>query len=336
MHIRRSAAPPRRGRLAAGATALTAALLAAVTAVVPAHAATGERSAEPSAAQPARGHTEPLCGPPKPHEFTCFGLRRTDLPARQDCAAPQTSPGFGPADLRSAYGLPADGGAGATIAVVDAFDNPNAEADLAVYRTQYGLPPCTTDNGCFTKTDQRGGTDWSRARLGDRDLLDLDMVSAVAPGPGFCWSRRTAPRSRTWGRPSTRRSRSARSTSPTPTAPTTPSSPRTRRSRRRTSTTTTRASPSSPPPATTGTASPIRQPHRTSPRSAAPRSARTRRPHAAGRSRSGTTTAPAPARAAPCTAQVAFSGTPAARDAPSPTSRRSPTRTRCRRVRLLR
>ncbi|GAB1340255.1 hypothetical protein ACE1SV_68450 [Streptomyces sp. E-15] len=185
MHIRRSAAPRRRGRLAGGAAALTAAVLAAVTAVTPAHAATGDRPpAQRSAAPSAPGHTEPLCGPPKPHEFTCFGLRRTDVPARQGLRGADDAPqGYGPVDLRGAYGLPANGGEGATIAVVDAFDNPNAEADLAVYRAQYGLPPCTTANGCFTKTDQRGGTDYPAADPGwaTEISLDLDMVSAVAP-----------------------------------------------------------------------------------------------------------------------------------------------------------
>ncbi|WP_307795323.1 Kelch repeat-containing protein [Actinacidiphila acididurans] len=91
--------------------------------------------------------------------------------------------GYGPADLQSAYGLPADGGAGQTVAIVDAYDDPNAEADLAVYRSQYGLPPCTTANGCFTKVDQRGGTNYPIADSGwaGEISLDLDMVSATAP-----------------------------------------------------------------------------------------------------------------------------------------------------------
>lgn len=106
-------------------------------------------------------HTTPLCGPPKPHEFTCFGLRRTDVTPRKGPWAAEDAPQrFGPADLRSAYGLPADGGAGKTIAIVDAFDNPDAEADLAVHRAQYGLPACTTANACFAKVVQRGGTDY--------------------------------------------------------------------------------------------------------------------------------------------------------------------------------
>ncbi|MDX3235003.1 kelch repeat-containing protein [Streptomyces sp. ME03-5709C] len=184
MSILPSRPPHRRRRLSLAAGLLSAAVLAVLgVAPAPALAAEGARTAAPSAsADPARGHVEPFCGAPEPHEFTCFGLRRTDVPARKAVAG-QDPEGFGPADLRGAYGLPADGGAGATIAVVDAFDNPNAEADLAVYRAQYGLPPCTTANGCFTKVDQRGGTrypDFDAGWAGEISL-DLDMVSAVAP-----------------------------------------------------------------------------------------------------------------------------------------------------------
>ncbi|MGY5032948.1 carboxypeptidase regulatory-like domain-containing protein [Streptomyces sp. 900116325] len=64
-----------------------------------------------------------------------------------------------------------------------AFDNPTAESDLAVYRSQYGLPECTTANGCFRKIDQRGGTDYPEpdATWAGETSLDLDMVSASAP-----------------------------------------------------------------------------------------------------------------------------------------------------------
>ena len=112
---------------------------------------------------------EPSCSAPKKNEYACFALRRTDLATAKRASEPA---GYGAADLRSAYGLPADGGAGRTVAVVDAFDDPNAEADLAVYRQQFGLPACTTANGCFRKVDQRGGTDYPppERRLGRRDL----------------------------------------------------------------------------------------------------------------------------------------------------------------------
>ncbi|MFF1870261.1 peptidase S8 [Kitasatospora herbaricolor] len=91
--------------------------------------------------------------------------------------------GYGPADLLDAYNLPANGGAGQTIAVIDAYDHPNAEADLAVYRAQFGLPACTTANGCFKKVDQNGGTRYPRKDAGwaGEISLDLAMVSAIAP-----------------------------------------------------------------------------------------------------------------------------------------------------------
>ncbi len=91
--------------------------------------------------------------------------------------------GYGPADLLDAYNLPANGGAGQTIAVIDAYDHPTAEADLAVYRAQFGLPACTTANGCFKKVDQNGGTHYPRKDAGwaGEISLDLAMVSAIAP-----------------------------------------------------------------------------------------------------------------------------------------------------------
>ncbi|MEU6850800.1 S53 family peptidase [Actinacidiphila alni] len=92
--------------------------------------------------------------------------------------------GFGPADLQSAYGLPSSGGSGATVAIVDAYDNPNAEADLATYRSTYGLPECSTANGCFSKVGQSGSSSSlpsPDAGWAEEISLDLDMVSAACP-----------------------------------------------------------------------------------------------------------------------------------------------------------
>jgi subtilase family serine protease len=91
-------------------------------------------------------------------------------------------PGLHPADLARAYALPT-GNAGRTVAIVDAYDDPAAESDLAVYRAAFGLPPCTSTNGCFRKVDQRGGTTFPRPDPGwsSEIALDLDMVSAVCP-----------------------------------------------------------------------------------------------------------------------------------------------------------
>jgi subtilase family serine protease len=91
--------------------------------------------------------------------------------------------GYGPNDLRSAYNITGNGTT--TIAIVDAYGYPNAESDLATYRAQYGLPACTTANGCFKKVNQNGvqgsypatDTGWSQ-----ESALDLDMASAMCSG----------------------------------------------------------------------------------------------------------------------------------------------------------
>ncbi|MEU1090793.1 carboxypeptidase regulatory-like domain-containing protein [Streptomyces sp. NPDC005892] len=135
--------------------------------------------------QTTKPSAEPVCDLPQPGTFGCLALRRTEPAARigqQALSAAETPDGYGPADLQSAYNLPTGGGEGRTIAVVVAFDNPTAESDLAVYRSQYGLPECTTANGCFRKIDQRGGTDYPEPdpEWAGEASLDLDMVSASA------------------------------------------------------------------------------------------------------------------------------------------------------------
>ncbi len=100
-------------------------------------------------------------------------------------AAPLAAPaGYGPADLQSAYGTTGVTGTGTpTIAIIDAYGYSNAESDLATYRAQYGLPACTTANGCFKKVDQRGGSKYPRMDTGwaQEQALDLDMASAMCP-----------------------------------------------------------------------------------------------------------------------------------------------------------
>lgn len=61
--------------------------------------------------------------------------------------------GLSPQQIQIAYGFHTISaqGKGQTIAIVDAFDNPRIEADLAVFNKQFGLPECTTKNGCFKK-----------------------------------------------------------------------------------------------------------------------------------------------------------------------------------------
>jgi N-acetylneuraminic acid mutarotase len=120
---------------------------------------------------------------PAPGEAVCFALvatSKTHSFAATTAGPPTTA--LGPAQIQAAYDLP-DTGQGQTVALVDAFGDSSAEADLATFRAQYGLPPCTTADGCFRKVDQTGGTDYPAddSGWGLETSLDLDAVSSVCP-----------------------------------------------------------------------------------------------------------------------------------------------------------
>jgi hypothetical protein len=182
------------------------ALLALVAGVVlPASAASASTAAPHAAPSPARtsiavpsipqGETiHDACPPPAPGHSEC--MAQTLVPAagsraavRPDDADPEGT-AYGPTDLQSAYNLidaSANRGSGETVGIVDAYDDPTAESDLAFYRSFYDLPACTTANGCFRKVNQNGYAgdypttdpvydDWSH-----EVSLDLDMVSAICP-----------------------------------------------------------------------------------------------------------------------------------------------------------
>jgi hypothetical protein len=125
--------------------------------------------------------------------YTCFAERRSDLGFRSkkqvQASALAVPSGYGPSSLQSAYKLPSSSaGSGQRVYVVDAYDDPSAESDLAAYRSQYGLPACTTANGCFKKLNQNGATSpLPAANTGwaGEISLDLDMVSAICPNCGI-------------------------------------------------------------------------------------------------------------------------------------------------------
>ncbi len=158
----------------------------AVPGVEPAHAAASEPAAAPPAALDYRRACAVAAGV---GWASCLALVRTNVTQRaQAAAAPAQAPtgfGYGPPDLQSAYDLPsATAGTGETVAVVDAFDDPSAESDLATYRSAWGLPACGT--GCFAKVNEDGQAGPLPAAAGTsgwatEESLDLDMVSAVCP-----------------------------------------------------------------------------------------------------------------------------------------------------------
>lgn len=169
-------------------------------AIVALAACSGQSSSLPSAGPlaPLSENVSASCGDFAPPGYSrCFALVRTDIGGTVGGAGSttvlsgrqrgtNTTPsGYGPSDLQSAYAFPSTtAGAGQTVAVVDAYNDPYAESDMNVYRSQFGLPACTTSNGCFKKVNQNGVQgSYPRGNIGwgQEISLDLDMVSAVCP-----------------------------------------------------------------------------------------------------------------------------------------------------------
>jgi len=179
--------------LAAGMLALTASAASATPA--PPHVSiAAEMSHSAHASQPAltsanSGASHACAAVIVVGHQSCFALKRSGLHPIAASASPDAIPagvGYGPSQLQSAYALTsasAADGAGRTIAVVDAFDDPTAAADLATYRSAAGLPAVPS----FEKLNQNGQTsplpaeapaddDWTL-----EESLDLDMASAICP-----------------------------------------------------------------------------------------------------------------------------------------------------------
>ncbi len=151
-----------------------------------AHSTPGRRAASPNTAAAGARNARRVCAAPKRGFAACMSLVRTNVPRHRGPFGPaQTPSGYGPADLQSAYALPSGiAGSGQTVAIVDAYDDPTAEADLQAYRAQYGLPTCTTANGCFEKVNQdgqQGSYPAPNSGWAEEESLDVDMVSAICP-----------------------------------------------------------------------------------------------------------------------------------------------------------
>jgi len=103
-------------------------------------------------------------------------------PAGSPSAPPTTA--FAPAQISHAYGfdLLSNHGAGQTIGIVDAYDDPNAEADLAVFNAQFNLSACTSANGCFRKIYGNGKVPATNSNWSMEIALDVEWAHAIAPG----------------------------------------------------------------------------------------------------------------------------------------------------------
>ena len=94
-------------------------------------------------------------------------------------SAEKAPSGVTPAEIKKIYDLPATGGKG-TIALIDAYDDPNMESDLAAFDKQYNLPACTTANGCFEKHKMASSTA-ANSGWAMETSLDVEWAHAIAP-----------------------------------------------------------------------------------------------------------------------------------------------------------
>ena len=177
--------------------ALVGALVLACSGMVLAQStASGDQTASGGQSYTLPANVERVCHrPADPEKASCHVLRRTDIGREAHPKATFSyEKGYTPSDLKSAYNIPA-GGSGKTIAIVDAYDNPNALQDLAKYRDQFRVPngptitkmnqngavleTLDTSTGNFTKTSNTTLYPNPSVGWGQEIALDLDMASAI-------------------------------------------------------------------------------------------------------------------------------------------------------------
>lgn len=132
----------------------------------------------------------PVCpGPAAPGTSRCHARVVTD--SHGNPLATLGPFGYRPGQFRIAYGLPSAASKVQTIAIVDAYNDPNVQSDLAVYSKQFALPPCTTANGCFKKVNQTGGSAYPPTNAGWalEISLDVEIVHGLCPNCKYCWSK---------------------------------------------------------------------------------------------------------------------------------------------------
>jgi hypothetical protein len=146
---------------------------------------------------PPPGVSESVCPAPSPGYAACFaevfnpGSQKSNVPPFTHTAKGPTGAatgasieGLSPANVQGVYGFPTSltAGSSETIAIVDAYNDPNAAADLATFSNQWGLPAC--GNGCFTQVNESGGPTLpaNNANWALEISLDIEWAHAIAPG----------------------------------------------------------------------------------------------------------------------------------------------------------
>ncbi|MGA2524426.1 MAG: S53 family peptidase [Candidatus Bathyarchaeia archaeon] len=84
------------------------------------------------------------------------------------------NPYYTPADIKNAYNLPSTGGTG-TIAIVDAYSDPNIASNLATFSSQWGLAAPNLE------IHQMSSLITSNSGWGMEESLDVEWAHAIAP-----------------------------------------------------------------------------------------------------------------------------------------------------------
>jgi len=125
-----------------------------------------------------------VCSRARADHAYCHALVLANQQGTPMAAAAPT--GLSPSTIDAVYGFPGGttAGSGKTIGIVDAYNDPTAESDLATFSSQFGLPACTTANGCFSKVNETGGSSYPSTNSGWalEISLDIEWAHAVAPG----------------------------------------------------------------------------------------------------------------------------------------------------------
>ena len=147
-----------------------------------------ERAPRPDLVSPPAGfalsnHDEFFAGTDSQELRPHLWMRSVWMRNSVDPFAVHSPAGLWPEDMQTAYGIVPGGGAGVTVAIVDAYDSPAVEGDLNTFSEYFGLPACTIMSGCLTKVDQNGQGRFNRRVPGWEMEINLDVqwVHAIAP-----------------------------------------------------------------------------------------------------------------------------------------------------------
>jgi hypothetical protein len=125
--------------------------------------------------------------PASPGQMECMSILHTLPGGIVPAINASASDDYGPSQLQSAYRLTsaaAHNARGVTVAIVDAYQNPDAASNLSHYRSHFHLSPCPVSNGCLKIVNESGKTSplpAKNSQWGVEESLDLDMVSAICP-----------------------------------------------------------------------------------------------------------------------------------------------------------